>query len=646
MINKRQERLLSILIEKEDWMTSKQLARLLEVTDRTIRSDIDGINKSMNPSPIESNIRMGYRAIVMNTVDLSDKKQSGAEPVIYGAGEIPQTPGARCIYMIQRMLFEIQWLNLLELENQIYISDYSLQNDLKRIRKMLEPYPALKLVREKKRISIQGDERSKRKLYRDLLIAEVQDNFLNLDRLAYLYKNFDLIEVKDIFVKVLEEYDYSIHEALFAMLILHAGTSIERMSACHYVQMDETQTGLEDTIEYQISKTFFERVSRRLHIRVQEGEIGLFALVIMGRQASNYTSDHMKFGSRWLNSRKLVQGALDRLNEVFRVDFGKDEDLMAGLKMHFRGLVERTKNKVVLEDIFLEEIKEKYPLIFEMGVYVVAYLEEVLEMPVAEAESGFIALHLGAASERLNEASKYRVVMIFPYNQMFSEMCEKKVLDMFGDRMKIVKKFHYFEEEKIRQEEPDLILTTFPLQHKLEIPTLSISLFVDSDTEAGILQMLNSLDKKKFRLEFSAHIGHLLRKEHYYQDLDLKTPEEVISCLCASLEQAGVVDGEFRDIVLNREQMAPTSFANALAIPHAFRAFATKSTIAVAQLRNPIQWGAFEVRLVMLFAINKADQRMIKIFFDWISDIISCQELLAQLIRGCDYETFIERIME
>lgn len=646
MPNKRQERLLSILIEKEDWMTSKQLAKLLEVTDRTIRSDIDAINKSMDPPPVESNVRMGYRAAAVNTVSLSEKRPPGAESALSGAAEIPQTPGARCIYMIQRMLFEIQWLNLLELQNQIYISDSSLQNDLKRIRKMLEPYPALKLVREKKRISIQGDERSKRKLYRDLLVAEVQDNFLNLDRLAYLYKNFDLIEVKDIFVKVLEEYDYSIHEALFAMLILHAGTSIERMSACHYVPMDETQAGLEDTIEYQISKTFFERVSGRLHIRVQEGEIGLFALVIMGRQASNYTSDHIKFEGRWLNSRKLVQGALDRLNEVFRVDFSKDEDLMAGLKMHFRGLVERTKNKVVLEDIFLEEIKEKYPLIFEMGVYVVAYLQEVLRMPVAEAESGFIALHLGAASERLNETSKYRVVMIFPYNQVFSEMCEKKVLDMFGDRMRIVKKFHYFEEEKIRQEEPDLILTTFPVQHKLEIPTLSISLFVDSDTEAGILQMLNSLDKKKFRLEFSAHIGHLLRKEHYYQDLDLKTPEEVITCLCKSLERAGVVDGEFRDIVLSREQMAPTSFANALAIPHAFRAFATKSTIAVAQLRSPIQWGAFEVRLVMLFAINKADQRMIKIFFDWISDIISCQELLAQLISGCDYETFIERIME
>ena len=646
MPNKRQERLLSILLEHEGWMTSRQLAKLLGVTDRTIRSDIDAINKAIDPAPVESNVRLGYRAVAADTMCLATGKAHSGDPALPGVGEIPQTPGARCIYMIQRMLFEIQWLNLLELQNQIYISDYSIQNDLKRIRKMIEPYPGLKLVKEKKCISLQGDERIKRKLYRDLLVAEVQDNFLNLDRLAYLYKNFDLIEVKDIFVKVLEEYDYSIHEALFSMLILHAGTSIERMSACHYVQMDDALAGLEGTIEYQISKTFFERVSRRLHIRVQEGEIGLFALVIMGRQASNYTSDHVKFNGRWLNSRKLVQGALDRLNEVFRVDFGKDEDLRAGLKMHFRGLVERTKNKVVLEDIFLEEIKEKYPLIFEMGVYVVAYLEEVLEMPVSEVESGFIALHLGAASERLNEANKYRVVMIFPYNQVFSEMCVKKVLDMFGDRMKIVENFHYFEEEKIRQAEPDLILTTFPIQHTLEVPTLSISLFVDSDTEAGILQMLNSLDKKKFRLEFSAHIGHLLRKEHYYQDLDLKTPEEVITCLCKSLEEAGVVDGEFRDIVRNREQMAPTSFANALAIPHAFRAFATKSTIAVAQLRNPVQWGAFEVRLVMLFAINKADQRMIKIFFDWVSDMISCPGLLAQLTSGCDYETFIERVME
>ncbi|MDO5407611.1 MAG: PRD domain-containing protein, partial [Eubacteriales bacterium] len=561
------------------------------------------------------------------------------------SGEIPQTPGARCIYMIQRMLFETRELNLTEVQNQIYISDYSIQNDLKRIRRMIEPYPGLELVRSRECISLKGDEIVKRKFYRDLLVAEVQENFLNLDRLAHLYKDFDLIEVKDIFVEVLEEYDYSIHEAMFSMLIIHAGTSIERMNACHYIQMKETQQGLEDTIEYQISKTFFERISRRLHIKVQDGEVGMFALVIMGRRASNYASDHVKFGDRWLNTGKLVQGALERLKKLFGVDFGSDEDLVAGLKMHLHGLVERAKNNVVMEDIFLEEIKQRYPLVFDMGVYVVGYLEEVLEISIADMESGFIALHLGAASERMNAASRYRAVMILPHNQAFSDMCEKKILDMFRDRMEIVKKLYYFEEEKVRQFQPDLLLTTVPFQHHLEIPTVNISLFVDPETESGILQALNRLDKKRFQMEFASHIGHLIRKEHYYRQLDAKTPEEVISVLCGGMEQEGIIDENYREIVLKREKMTPTSFANALAIPHAFRAYATKSTIAVAQLKNPVPWGVFEVRLVMLFAINEGDQRMIKIFFDWISDIIGSPERLGQLMADASYEEFVERIL-
>ena len=84
MPNKRQERLLSILIEKEDWMTSKQLAKLLEVTDRTIRSDIDAINKSMDPPLVESNIRKGYRAAAVNMVNLSDKKLPAADSRCFG----------------------------------------------------------------------------------------------------------------------------------------------------------------------------------------------------------------------------------------------------------------------------------------------------------------------------------------------------------------------------------------------------------------------------------------------------------------------------------------------------------------------------------------------------------------------------------
>ncbi len=637
MPNKRQEQLLALLAERKEYMTSRQLAELLQVSDQTNRSDVDAIQRSMEQPQIESNERQAYRLAPDAKVSVLPKQEI--------RDDIPQTPGARCIYIIQKLLFETRELNLTILQSQIYVSGYSIDNDLKRIRKMIEPYANLKLVRNRECISLQGDEASKRRFYRDLLVAEVQENFLNLNMLAHMYRSFDLIEVKDIFVEVLEEYDYSIHESLFPMLIIHAGTSIERMTCANYANFDNKEQGLEDTIEYQISQTFFERISNRLHIQVKEGEIGMFALVIMGRRASNYTSDFVNFHVKWLNTKKLVAEALEQIYGLFGVDFRADDDLVAGLKMHLHGLIDRVKNQVNIEDVFLEEIKRKYPLVFEMGIYVVELLEERLDVKISDMESGFIALHLGAASERMNSARRYRAVMVLPHNQSFSDMCVKKISDMFRERMEIVKVFRYFEEEAVLALDADLLLCTFPIEHRLDVPTVNIKLFGDSETESNILQALNRLDKKSFQLEFSSHIGHLIRKEHYYQNLDLKTPEAVIHHLCRGLEQEEIVGPEFEEIVLRREERSPTSFINAFAIPHAFGAFAKNSTIAVAQVKNPVRWGSFEVRLVMLFAINEGDQRMIKIFFDWVSNIVNRPQELANLSISCSYEEFIDKIL-
>ena len=638
MQNKRQEQLLAILSERRDWMTSRQLAGLLQVSDRTIRSDVEAINKHTDPPPIESNVRQGYRLC-------GDARPALASGAKTREADIPQTPGARCAYMIQKLLFEVKELNLTMLQSQIYVSGYSIDNDLKRIRKMLEPYGGLKLVRNKECISLKGDEASKRRFYRDLLVAEVQENFLNLNTLAHLYRSFNLIEVKDIFVDVLEEYDYSIHESMFPMLILHAGTSIERMNCANYINMEEGMQGLEETIEYQISKTFFNRISKRLHITVRNGEVGMFALVIMGRRASNYTSDFVNYNGKWLNTRKLVTEALEKVYALFGVDFRQDADLMAGLKMHFHGLIERVKNQVRMEDVFVEEIKRKYPLVFEMGIYVLEFLEQKLGRPVSDVESCYIALHLGAASERMNFVRKYRAIMILPHNQSFSDMCVKKISGMFRERMEVVKVFGYFEEDEVSALDPDLLLSTFPLEHGLNVETVSINLFVDSETESKILQAINRLDKKGFRLEFTSQIGNLIRKEHYYTQVDMNQPEKIIRMLCAGLEREGIVESEFTEVVLKREQMSPTSFVNTFAIPHAFGAFASNSTIAVAQLKNPVKWGAFEVRMVMLFAINEGDARMIKIFFDWVSNVVNHPEELVKLVSPCSYEEFIDRIM-
>ena len=92
------------------------------MTDRTIRSDVEAVNRQSGGLGIESSVRRGYRAIRRQ-----EQREQGPEGPL--ASDIPQTPGARCIYMIQRLLFENRELNLTQLQSQIYVSDYSLQND-------------------------------------------------------------------------------------------------------------------------------------------------------------------------------------------------------------------------------------------------------------------------------------------------------------------------------------------------------------------------------------------------------------------------------------------------------------------------------------------------------------------------------------
>lgn len=647
MEKKRQKRILELLDEHQGWITNRQLAALLNVSDRTIRSDIRQINQGSSGPLIESDVQKGYRLIAGGNQKGRDGNEAKKFQMARDEDEtkIPQTAEARCIYIIQKLLFSVQELNLIQLQEQIYVSSYTIERDLKRIREMIKPYSNLKLVRNGKCISLQGDELSKRKFYRTLLIVEIQKNFLNLNQLASLYKEFDLMEVKDMFLSVAGEYNYPIHDSMQLMLIIHAATSIERMIHSNYINLEENDANMKDTIEYQISNDFFKRVSDRFHFEVRESERNRFAMVIMGRRASNFTSDFISFKGKWINTEKLAENAIEQIYTMFGIDFRKDGDLNAGLKLHLYGLIEREKNQVEVDDVFMEEIQKNYPLVFEMGIYVAEYLGQQLGITISGSESAFIALHLGAASERLN-IKRYRAVVILPYNQSFSNICITKLSEMFQERMEVVGSFYYFEEEAVRKLEPDLILTAFPVSHSLDIPTVPIKLFVDFGTESNVLKALNGLDQKAFHLEMVSNIRKLIRREHYYENLEFDTPEEIIRFLCRDLEEKGAVNADFCEVVLKREAMSPTSFVNTFATPHALGSFARISTISVAQLKHPVRWGNFDVKLVMLFAVREEDQHIIKIFFDWISSLMNDMERLAGLCVPCEYEVFLDRIME
>ena len=629
MINKRQMHIIDLLNDSVEWLTGKEIANVLNVTDRTIRSDIEAINEYYDCVLIVANRRLGYRIdeTLLSKQDIETKEI------------IPQTSHERCIWLIHELLFKSKEINLIQVQERVFVSGYSIDNDLKKIRKMISDYPSLKLIRSKNHVRLIGDEREKRQLYKHLLTEETQGNFMNLNSIANLWNQFDLLEIKDIFEHVCNQYDYHIRDVAFPMIMIHAGIAIERIINHNYIQSGQFDQRLKESEEYNISLAFFELVSQTINVEVVENEVSLFTLILLGKGSQNYRQ------SKDIPVEYLVNQVIEKMKEIFDIDFSKDWDLQVGLSTHIQSLIERQRNNVNITNMYLKEIKRKYPLVFEMAIHSGEVISEYTGKHINENELAFLALHLGAAYERENAKERYHVIAIIPHNQMLSKPCVDKLNLRFEERMEIIKTFGFFEEKQVQNYHPDLIITTVPLKHQLDIPTVQISLFVNYEDESKVFQTLNALDKNKNRDDFVSLIKELIRKDLFHVVDEMNSSKDVIDVLCNELIDKGLASQQYKEDVFKRENVSATSFVYGFAVPHSISVSTKESCISTMILNNPVTWGEFEVKLVVLLAIRDTDNQLLKLFFEWLSSIVVDSNKFSQLLEVKSYEEFMNLVL-
>lgn len=628
----RQKKIIEILKEKNDWITGKELSTMLGVSDRTIRNDIDYLVKTYK-GIIESSVRYGYR------INLEILAESNIEI----KDEIPQSSEERCKYIIKKLLFEKPSLNIFDLQYDVYVSEFTLKNDFKRLAKMLEKFDGIEVIKQGNQLSLKGSEEAKRRVYKDLLANETNGNFININKIDQLFPNFNLIRVKNILEKVMKKYSYRIREETFPILVIHVGVAISRMMSCYYIETTRNRSEIKETIEYAIAKEFFEKVTALLHFEVNENELALFASLLMGHQQSNVYVDQKQY---LRDAENLTQNIIETINQKYDIDFSQDKVFQDGIILHIQNLLERMSNRTMVSNVCLAEIKKTYPLVFEMSVFIGHIIEEYTKHTITEDEIGFLAIHIGAAYDRLNIHYFYHAVLIQPNSNTMAGICSDKIMERFGDRMIIDTILAYYERPVIESLNPDMILTTVPLAHKLDIPTVHISMFVNNNDEYKIFRELNELEKKRQKEAFEEHIERLILEDYYFHNLECSSYEDVISIMCNKLYEGGRVKENFKSSTFEREKMAYTSFAYGYAIPHALNYLAIKSTIAIATLKKPVQWGNYEVKLVLLLAVRDDERILLKVFFDWFGNICDDSMLLSNIMKAKNAKEFIRLVIE
>jgi lichenan operon transcriptional antiterminator len=637
MLTKRQKKIMAYLKKHGSWLTGKELAELLTVSDRTIRSDIGKINDFYGFTLIQANRRTGYY------LDQHEAHADVAETPI--TPDLPQNANERALFLLKHLLVSKKEVNLIIFQQRLFISESTLDNDLKRVRQILLDYPSLKLSRFKNVLSLQGDEDEKRQLYKVLLAKETTGNFLNLTTISAFFPKFDLMAIKAGFDAICSHYHYHVREIDIPMMMLHIGIGIERMLNRNFVALPYHTSALQSSIEYQIAERFYQHVSQRLPIELKEEEIVLLA-ILLGNRNANFHSLMVE-----QQNDQVIKALVDELLEVlisqYDISFYKDNHLRNGLERHLRGLINRQENHLAVQNPYRQELKRHYPLIFDMAVRLGEIIEEKMHFTICENEIAFLAIHLGASYDTSRHANKYRALIIHPDDRTVASQFVAKVTSRFQEDIEMIAHLSYFEEGIVRDLKPDLILTSLPLSHSLDVLTVQLTLFVTHADEGLVLEALTQLDRQKVHGQFEQEVVELIRPDVFYGSPppQSETVADILSFMLNALYEKGYTPEEFKADVFKREFFSATSFAYGFAMPHSLKVMANESCLSVMQLKQPVLWGEFEIRLVLLIAISQKDRTYMNLFFEWFNDIVNDPKRYSDLLNAKNHAAFVNCIV-
>ena len=384
-MNARQEKIIELLRESGGWMKGKDIALVMGVSTRTIRNDVETINASLTGAAIESSFQLGYHL----------KTQEA--PVSRAKSVIPQTPEERRSFILKQLLRHRD-ININDLPEKVCVSLFTIESDLRVIRQWLADSSNLRLESGRNRIRLVGDEAAKRRLYKFLLSQEVEENFLNMDTLNELYPDFDLTEIRDLLAECEKRHGIEIRETAQSMVLMHVGIALTRVLNFNPMERVEALKDLQQTPQYQAAREFWDKIARRFQVTAPEPEISQLALRVMGTGSGNYyKADTIPVNGKEISLEDLTTAMLEEVRKLYGVDLTTDSKLQEGLSLHLRGLLLRLRDRTQVDNVYLEELRWRFPLIYDMGVTASRKLHEILGIQLDPNEIGFLALHLGAA---------------------------------------------------------------------------------------------------------------------------------------------------------------------------------------------------------------------------------------------------------
>ena len=627
MLNKRQMNIINIVAKSGEPVTAQKIADEIQVSLRTVKRDIKLILEE-NPDLFVAG-RNGY-----------DLNRSIDFPILQEI-EVPETFLERRKYILKRLLLNEE-LTIDGLCQSLYIAPLTLQNELGMIRNELKD-TGLNLHIRQDRISLSGSDKGKRKLLQEFINDELSSSSFYIESIRNYLPETDIPWLMDLVSEELKKNEYFLDNYALTNYVTHLAILIETDSTG---ETDEKLMGyVKENPIYEECKAMMEELCLRLNKHYQK-QISLAALydasfLMLTRIArTGYQPDDK--GEKLIDqtTRELVRQIIDEVRINYSIDIDKQDFVML-FSFHIKNLLIRLKNRTPIINVQFKEIKNQFPMLYSISVYVAKKIESFIGIDVSEDEIAFITLHIGTVIEQEQQMKRrLNCILYAPNYYSLGEKLQQRLIEKFPDDIYIAD--IVTDGNRIPEDtNTDLIIATSQLNDFHAVPYVTVTPFFTQNDMINCFNMIEKLKIRKKKGMILSNISLFFKENCFFLNQGFHSREETISYVCGKMHEYGYVDEDYLKGVNERETISSTAFGD-VAIPHPLNNDAKSSLIAVVIEKNGIQWGEAKVHIVFMLSVKREDQHYFREIFDFVNLLMENEKAMKRIMQIRNYHEFYD----
>lgn len=650
----KEKELLSQLYQNQNrYLTARELAEVLHISERTVRTYIRRMESevSQNGGEILARQGNGYRLVLKRPVQFAVLAGTPGTETVHRQPDVPDSSQERRRYLMQRMLLDGEKLDLEDTAALLYVSTGTLKKEMTQLRGLLEEY-SLSLETDREGASIAGEETSKRALIMDYFFRSSSFSSIQeyMDHSGY----FDDIPTEQMLRLILDEsrqFGIRLSDVTVQNALLHLALSVKRMQAGLKPEAAIMTPGFEESLEYQAARAIFRRLSGMIDGEFPPEEISYLALHLAGKGTwKDYST-----GSQPQDLEQEAITVLRQLAEDDVMQLDGDQQLISSLLEHLRPMTVRLQRGLPQKNPLTEAIVRDEPELMKIIRKYFGAMPSLRRYDIDDDEWAYLALHVMAALERQKEKKKLQVLVVCATGYGSSQLLKSRLMKHFSDSLHIVTETGYYEMSDDILQGIDLIISSVNIGPVIfGVPFIHVSVFLSEEDVQNIQRFIDQEkagpEKKEPAAARPASKSQKEIFDCYFSEEDFRVykghPErdQVLSDLVETLacyEKDSFAD-HMREQIRLRSQMGSLVFSDTIAVPHPAVPLSKVARLALALILEGMYWNESHpaIRFVFLMSPSYVENRNLPKVTGAIVSLMEEPVLQEQILQEQSFDVF------